>query len=448
MPVLILLAALLLLPVCRYTVRDIGFVDLAAAGYQLQLPAPSATSDREQGLGGGELQNTSDPDRTWWNSSLRNSNVRLAAARPVGPGESSGPGDSVGPGEPGRPDQPGRPGEPEAKWYLTAQHREGRLLLHQGSGDDAAQHRRAAARALHSPLRDHLTEVALDRFAFVLLMTSGVAAADQELHAMAARSRANLERLSGQLPRPVLLPVEVMELTPAMRAQEDVLLWSLGLEDLGAAETAAVVLYGKGRRAGPVLRGAGLRETEMLSQLALVGESCECETDRRWADEPRIPLDWPQVQRQRAQEMLGFQPDSPMVQAEVLRILAKRPQASGAGADSIESLVFGYGEYGLIGDGVEAIAGNTAHVAEVGRTSAPGSEVGAEGASATETATPYRAVQAGEGDWDFADASATEPATPDRQAISAGRDWRWLYALVPVLSVLAGAVVWFRRRPS
>jgi hypothetical protein len=134
------------------------------------------------------------------------------------------------------------------------------------------------------------------------------------------------------------------------------------------------VVYGRGRLAGRLMVGDAIQLRETLAQLALVGESCECETDRAWFEERTLPLPWNPQARQQAAPTLGFDPDSPLVQAEMVRIISqgkssrRKPQndqpdrgaetdsssastaasaakaSSDVGGDAIERILLGYDE--------------------------------------------------------------------------------------------------------
>jgi len=114
-----------------------------------------------------------------------------------------------------------------------------------------------------------------------------------------------------------------------------------------------MVIYGRGRRAGEPLAG-DFNETEFTTQLALVGESCECETDRAWLLEPTAPMRWPERIAERAPGALGFDPESPMVKAEISRILSRgdfgtgrSTQGDGRRPKDLAEIVFGYSEHTL-----------------------------------------------------------------------------------------------------
>ena len=205
--------------------------------------------------------------------------------------------------------------------------------------------------ATESPLRRRLAAEALDTFAFLLLKLGQDENENDHARRVAAGARAKLAALAPHLPRPVSHPLRVIELTSEDSASERVLLWSLGMDQSDNA--AIAIVYGRGRRAGEPLFGA-FDETELTTQLALVGESCECETDRAWLHEPTAPMRWPEASAYAAPEALGFDPASPMVHAEVRRILARgdfgvgRPaKATGNRPKDLSEIVFGYTEVAL-----------------------------------------------------------------------------------------------------
>lgn len=278
-------------PLCRYTIRDLGFMPLGGAGYRLVGPRdvlPEATV-----------------------TGLADAGVELGWEAPAGSG-----------------------------WRLEA---EGREPLPLGKdGEEAAQ------ASLESSLRGRMTEEALASFAFVLRVEGQDPVANASAGNEVERARHGLERLAPQMPRPIEGPVVELLCTSDQRQAERVLLWSLGIP-VQDGKSWLAVLYGRGQRAGaPWIVGSddGL---ELLSQLALVGQSCECETERDWALEPQVPLGWGEAQRREAPTALGFDPESPWVRAEVVRILGKGGEGSLAASGetairrgSLEELLLGF----------------------------------------------------------------------------------------------------------
>ncbi|MEE2886282.1 MAG: hypothetical protein VX951_02510, partial [Planctomycetota bacterium] len=138
------------------------------------------------------------------------------------------------------------------------------------------------------------------------------------------------------------------------QAEEKVLLWSLGIQEVGADPSVAGQT-GRGRRFGSVLEGASFHQDSVLGILSKVGESCECGLDRSWMRGMRIPLRWDADTRQTAADTLGFDPENPLVKAEMSSIMAKGRNglAFKQGVDpTVADLLLGYSETS-IEDGLE-----------------------------------------------------------------------------------------------
>ena len=112
-------------------------------------------------------------------------------------------------------------------------------------------------------------------------------------------------------------------------------------------------------RAGAPLVGDAITSARVLDWLALIGESCECDTERDWSAEPAFPLAWGRQDNQDVSAALGFDPESPWVQREVASILQRgawtKPPGSGAQALEQDALaaVLGFRVGELAGTGQE-----------------------------------------------------------------------------------------------
>lgn len=343
---------------CRYTVRDIGFVDLHGPAYTLEVAPqrPARVSDEELKL---------------LNDAAEHSNLRVVSAAVDGP------------------IQPGR-----RVFALKSDHRDGLLLIKAADTNEGPD---VARSVLNSPVQAVMTEQALSTFAFMVVVDSSEAKVNQSMNGMIAAATEQLEMLAPQLPRPIEQPVQVLHITPKQRGAEKVLLWSMKLDDLPVKQGAIAVFYGRAKAIGPALRGESLTQRSLLSQLALIGQSCECETDRDWAAEPSLPHVWTPTQQKAALESLGFQPDSPMVKSEVVRILSLVGKQKRVGLEdgeqnpnSVDNPLLGYGEFQVQGSGAAA---------------AP--SLADQALATPDGANPLlRTSSAGEGDWDFEEDAA------------------------------------------
>jgi hypothetical protein len=341
---------------CRYTVRDIGFVDLVGADYALRLHAPA-----ERHLAASEVLAAFDPEAI--------SNIRFEYVPSEGP----------------------------VRWSLARSARQ-EITLESAPAPEATSDLGADTTLndiLDGPVLSRISQEALDTFAFVIRIDSTSTARNGRVQRIANSAIRRLEEVASQLPRPITQPLQQIVVSSEDRSRSPILLWSLGLADLAQDENALALVYGRGKLAGPVLQADAIEERELIEQLVLIGESCECDTSRAWNEEPRLPLRWDDEQRAAAIGPLGFDPDSPMVMGEVARILTRGPkQVSERPDDPIESLLFGYQETDLVADSLAPARG------------------GATNATTTSSAAAERdilVVEAGEGDWGFEDESTSPP---------------------------------------
>ena len=345
---------------CQYTVRDIGFVDLRGAEYTVMIRGSAPDGFR-----------ASVAERLGW---LRDTNCQWlfdqgeaeAGAIRVEVVDARGrvlalPGPNQAGGTEGAAAAVPEEAEP--------QEAEPDVIGRDEIGPEEIG--RQIRELFETRAMIEIREGAIDAFAQILVIEG----TDDELRGraieMTERAVVAIRKLEPMLPRPLAKPVRQIRVSPDRRPAERLLLWGLGLQELPAERSAVAVIYGRGKLAGRLLVGDDGDGRELLAQLALVGESCECETDRRWTEEPVIPGYWPRDFRQRAASSLGFDPDSPLVRAEVARIVGRGPNggsnrdrgpdggrsARDAPRDRIEQLLMGYGESELGGEAVVDPAG-------------------------------------------------------------------------------------------
>lgn len=304
---------------CDYTVRDIGFVKLDGPDFSLYVLGPETSVYSEE-----------DAQR------LGNWNIRLVASSTE---ETASYPDAIRKSSHFQMNG-------WSMWLVDSTLR----ALHLESAsrwEQLPSIEQTLARHLDSKRMREIGEEALSSFAQVVLFDC-VAASKQEIAKETATSVARLEPL---LPRPILLPVRTVLISEDEREAERVLLWALGIDDANSREAVLTVVYGRGCLAGPALRGESIRLEETIGQLALVGESCECETDRSWYDERRLPVFWDNDRERQAAETLGFNPLNSRIRLEIRQILSRggRSTASFPHGDQIDRLVDGYFESDVVG---------------------------------------------------------------------------------------------------
>ncbi len=171
-----------------------------------------------------------------------------------------------------------------------------------------------------SPMREKLLAHLPDTFAIVLIVEGTDPAQNKQVLSMADTAIKAVMQGVRFLPKPAgKMPVKLV-LTQNMIPREQILLWSLGINS--HPQTPSVtVLFGRGQRVGPTLHGDKLKQTNIFNMLSVIGADCECGLDRRWMCGAKIPLIWPEKIQKKMTTILGFDPDNPMVKAEVSRIL-------------------------------------------------------------------------------------------------------------------------------
>ncbi|MDA7859423.1 hypothetical protein N9B05_06325 [Mariniblastus sp.] len=278
---------------CKYSVRDVAFVNVHGKSWQLRLVKPAAVA----------------PERfEKWNLALRNqladSNVGYAwydLASDIG-----------------KQIQLANPNATQ-KPLMD--------LVRLGAADSSiavsssAQLEEGLQRLVSSPARDEIFSKVVDALCVFVLVQSGNKSKDAvaEAEVMAAVKRVNdqmwtLEKPTDSGPSIVIVP-------QANHSEEKWLLSSLGITD--HEQPAVAVLYGQGRLLGEVLSGPEITVDAIVTRASICGQDCECSLNRNWLYGIQVLHRWDQALERRAEASLDFDPNSAFVMAEVAQILQK-----------------------------------------------------------------------------------------------------------------------------
>ena len=209
-----------------------------------------------------------------------------------------------------------------------------------------------------SPVRDRVLDGLVDPFCVILLAEGEDAAANRTVREEAGKAIARIAPLLPLMDKPLEKAPIIVPLTRKDRDGEAVLRHALGLD--GGSKTdgepthddakapRVAVIFGRGRRIGPLLAGGEITETALFNILRVVGTDCECDLHPAWFNGPAVPLAWDAERLAYATEILGFDPENPMVKIEVSRILG-RGRGDEAAGDAVkdpfaEDLLLGYTE--------------------------------------------------------------------------------------------------------
>lgn len=293
---------------CRYSVRDTGFIDLGTSAYRLELVADPAFPNA--------LRQTFQQAAA---ALLLDSNI---AFDPNGPAPAPGQG-------------PGLRLVDSSKRTLDI------ARLNPTAPADALRLLESVA---SSPARDRLFRETLRAYAVVLLIEGSDSAANHDARASAQAAIEAITRLLPTMAKPMDVPPVLLSLSPAEQAAESVLLWGLGFDTAPTDSPRMALVFGRGRRLGSTLEGPLITQTALRERLVLIGQDCECELDRAWLSGPLLPGRWDRTLQQTAARTLGFDPENPVVRAEVSRIIERGPQANQRKRTPATSQALGYSE--------------------------------------------------------------------------------------------------------
>lgn len=353
--ILILFGVLFCLGVyaCRYSVRDTGFVDLGDAPYQLV-------------LSGNNSPERVEAFRGICSSSLLDANITFVV------------------GEPSDQKVPS----------LTLEDGNGRSLL-LSAGDEMPSSDSEIGDLIESvalsPLRARIHETALDAFAVVVFIEGADAEYNLRARSLIEAAIRNVARIMPSMPKPVDTPPAIIAVSRQQAATERVTLWGLGIDPLPRDEPRVAIMMGRGRRIGAPLEGPLLTQTVVQDRLAIIGQDCECELDRAWMKGPLMPARWDAGRQREAVQKLGFDPENPLVRAEVSRIVLRGPGERQLKKLAGGSSVLGYSEVMLDDLPMDAPV-ETVDVAEPTRSESDATEPGATEPDAEPAPMPSQAV--------------------------------------------------------
>ena len=286
---------------CRYNVRDVGFVDFDSSRYRLYVfvdgtvpPARTAAIEKtastvlkESNIVLEIVDIVKDHDHLALDYLPANSSPTLPCAVLV---------------------------SPEGRSLPVA------LMDALSSGDESIPARLEAVTA--SPVRDRIRTAALRAYGVILLVEGTDGEENRRVLQCAREVIQRIWQTKDLLPKPIENPPELLVLKQDDLLQEAILVWSLGIHPADTRVPQAAVLYGRGRRIGPILTGETITPAALGGIVSVIGLSCECGLDRSWLLGTMIPGRWPRSYRNELVERLGFDPDNPLVKTEISQILS------------------------------------------------------------------------------------------------------------------------------
>jgi hypothetical protein len=174
-----------------------------------------------------------------------------------------------------------------------------------------------------SAAREELIATASRAFAAVFLIEGQSARANEQARRSISSAIQEIRVQMQSMPKTIAAPPELVVLEASALARERVLLWSLGLDTAQTDQPRVMVIYGRARWIGPLMNGDEISEHNLTRLLSIIGADCECGLDVAWTLGTRLPVRWDDTRHAQLVKTLGFDPENPLVRAEVARIVGR-----------------------------------------------------------------------------------------------------------------------------
>ena len=319
---------------CRFNVRDVGFVDLGSKPYNLYIfignDMPNDVRDSLQSI----------CVATFYDTNIKFDLISVSEALKTSAK------DFIPPNFKGEfpvavlvaPDH-----YPNRKTLNITLHKEGEPITK--TAWDALES------LVDSPRRNAILEKVFDCYGVIMVVGGENADENKRIRTIAERVASETAATLSELEKEIQNPPVIEVITTDQFEKEKAFLWSLNILKK-PQNPKVVILYGRGRKIGPVLEGNTLNEAAITAILSTIGLNCECGLDRKWMQGAMVPLKWDKDRKQKIAKQLGFNPESPEIRIEMSQILAKGSAGEGAHrskiiGDTLDELLTGYRTGGL-----------------------------------------------------------------------------------------------------
>jgi len=176
-----------------------------------------------------------------------------------------------------------------------------------------------------SDIRNSLIDQLLTSYCVVMVIEGKKVQGNKKAMLEAQKAIREISGSLDQLPKVVSSPPDILVIPREKINEEKILLMSLGITEEDINEPSVVVVYGRGRIMGPVLRGEQITNRRLFNLLTVVGADCECGLDNSWLLGRMLPLRWEGTVQAEVIKMLDFDVENPLVKAEMSQILSIKP---------------------------------------------------------------------------------------------------------------------------
>ncbi len=182
--------------------------------------------------------------------------------------------------------------------------------------------RSSFTQAISSPIREEILDHIVMSYCVILLIEGKDEAENLKAYEIASSTTQKIAKIMGQLPKRIEAPPHIIVMPQESISEESVLIWSLGLDADRANKPHIAVIYGRGRRMGPLLMGEKITGNRLYKLLSFIGLSCDCGLDKKWMMGPLLPLRWDEKIRSDVVKLLGFDAENPMIKTEMSSIIS------------------------------------------------------------------------------------------------------------------------------
>ena len=182
-------------------------------------------------------------------------------------------------------------------------------------------------RIINSPKREEILEKTVNSLCVYVLVESGDRRLDKTAHDLVTEAIAETTAQLWSLEKPTQDGPALVTIGYSDRETESWLIKMLGIEL--SDKPMVCLVYGQGRRMGDVLTGDTLQKKNLVWMAGVCGRDCECSLDREWLYGRQFVHHWDKTKERAVEEVLGFDPRSALVVAEVAQILQKTARERG-----------------------------------------------------------------------------------------------------------------------
>ncbi len=182
--------------------------------------------------------------------------------------------------------------------------------------------RSSFTQAISSPIREEILDHIVKSYCVILLIEGKDETENSKAYEIASSTTQKIAKIMGQLPKRIEAPPHIIVMPQESISEESVVIWSLGLDADRANKPHIAVIYGRGRRMGPLLMGEKITGNRLYKLLSVIGLSCDCGLDKKWMMGPLLPLRWDQKIRSDVVKLLGFDAENPMIKTEMSSIIS------------------------------------------------------------------------------------------------------------------------------